>query len=1054
MATPDPDEIWRLLNEARFEEASEAKVAALERAVEAADAVGDPELINYALNGLVDAYEFSRDSTRLLVPFARLLRNFDSKPEHFDAYLTRSLYWTFKWIVDKMIEQPDVPLESIEHWLQEMRRRYAEAGYSMHAPAAYEMQLAYHVGDYDRVAAAIEALGEAEEDDMSDCTACQYTSLATIVFYAEEDSADAAMEMLEPVLSGEHTCAHEPHYGLALSLLPLVELGRGDEARANHLRGYQMCKGKEDMVHMWTLHVEFCALTGNEHRAVEILADHARFYDLDLGVRDRQRLMEVTVLTCRRLRALGFADNAMPGPTASAPPGGGQWTAATLHDWAEAERRAICARFDARNGNDHHSTMSECVVDSTPYDKPVHLGLKELKPKQPDGPPVAGPVEGPDLDAAIDAAYAAYDDCSPDTWKAWLKVGALADALGIELIAEHRAEIAHAESAQADDPDTVVASLRRAIELFGVAGQPGRALVAEAFLLIHRAETEPAEARAGAVRVAATAWALRAEQRIDDRSFHTSQVLAMRAEYLAAAATGDLASLTENSGRSEDAAHPGNTGNPEDAGSPEDTSPHGNAGRPETTGRPQETGNPQNTAPPEGAAPLEDTGETLDLGSPDDVRPFAADLDERARALEAELAAFPDRRYALIRRCDLIDLRARLQSDPNAKTALLTAGLDIARAADAGWAVARASADLADQIGLTGDFDRALAVTREGLAALGDEPAHTIAAKLHLQAAEFTMRAADHPATYEHALAASIHCDAAGMTVPAAVARHLMGVALVEQDRRAEAIPLLEAALDDLPDQELWRVCNVRFNLAESYDRQGDTRQGVEHGLAALALMESADEDYFRNLYADTLFLTGELLEKLGEHDHALEIYTRAVVAADSIGDLTSWTRVSRARAWLLRTIMGDTAFGEGLQTMAQIAARLHAVRADPEAPEAVREAARFELGETYRQHAQLTFQFLESQAGEPGLRRDEAEPVLDLQRRALAVFREGPLLLERASLTAHQTMWLLAELGDTQGAIEVGEDALSWLAAPDFAEAREGFEQHLADLRQGAAGA
>lgn len=973
MATPDPDEIWRLLNEARFEEASEAKVAALERAVEAADAVGEPELLNYALSGLVDAYEFSRDSTRLLIPFARLLRNFDSRPDHFDAYLTRSLYWTFKWIVDTMIEQPDVPLESIEHWLQEMRRRYAEAGYSMHAPAAYEMQLAFHIGDYDRVATAIEALGEAEEDDMSDCTACQYTSLATVVFYAEEDSADAAMEMLEPVLTGEHSCAHEPHYALALSLLPLVELGRADQARANHLRGYQMCKGKEDMVAMVALHVEFCALTGNEHRALEILADHSRFFDLDLGVRDRQRLLEVTVLTCRRLKALGFADTAMPGP------GAREWTAAELHDWAEAERAAICARFDARNGNDHHSTMSECVIDSTPYEKPVHLGLKELRPKTRVDVRTAdlaadlagGPEQGGlALDAAIDAAYAAYDDCSPDTWKAWLKVAALADALGVELIAEHRAEIAHAESAQADDPETVLDGLRRAVELFGLAGQPGRALVAEAFALIHTADTDPSAALAGAARVAETARALRAEQRIDDRSFHTSQVLAMRAEYLAAGAVGDPAAV-------------------------------------------------------------------------------APDLADRARALEAELAALPERRYALIRRCDLLDLRARLEPDAAAKTALLTAGLDVARGAAAGWAVARASADLADQIGLTGDYERALAVAREGIDALGDEPAHTIAAKLHLQAAEFTMRAGDHPATYEHALAASIHCDAGGLTVPAAVARHLMGVALVEQDRRDEAVPLLEAALADLPDQELWRVCNVRFNLAESYDRQGDTRQGVEHSLAALALMESTEEDYLVSLYADTLFLTGELLEKLGEHDHALEVYTRAVDAAEEVGDLAAWTRVSRARAWLLRTIMGDAAFGEGLQAMAQIAARLHAVRADPEAAPAAREAARFELGETYRQHAQLTFQFLESQAGEPGLRRDEAEPVLDLQRRALAVFREGPLILERASLTAHQTMWLLTELGDAAGAIEVGEEALTWLAAPEHTEAREGFEQHLADLRQ-----
>ncbi|MCC3762347.1 tetratricopeptide repeat protein [Glycomyces sp. TRM65418] len=1031
MATPDPDEIWRLLNEARFEEASEAKVAALERAVEAADAVGDPELTNYALNGLVNAYEFSRDSTRLLVPFARLLRNFDSQPEHFDAYLTRSLYWTFKWIVDKMIEQPDVPLESIEHWLQEMRRRYAEAGYSMHAPAAYEMQLAYHVGDYDRVAAAIEALGEAEEDEMSDCTACQYTSLATIVFYAEEDSADAAMEMLEPVLSGEYTCAHEPHYGLALSLLPLVELGRTDQARANHLRGYQMCKGKEDMIGMITLHVEFCALTGNEHRAVEILADHARFYDLDLGVRDRQRLMEVTVLTCRRLKALGFTDNAMPGPS------GADWTAETLHDWAEAERQAICARFDARNGNDHHSAMSECVIDSTPYEQPVHLGLKELKPKRPDEPPVPGPVRGPDLDAAIDAAYAAFDDCSPDTWKAWLKVGALADALGIELIAEHRAEIAHAESAQADDPEQIVAGLRRAVELFNVAGQPGRALVAEAFLLIHSAEAEFAETREGAARIVAAARALRAEQRIDDRSYHTCQVLAMRAEYLAASTAGTLfASPTGPSGP-DDAS---GSRNPSDPSSPSGFGDEEEAG---------------DLSVPSGPHSLDGSGGPAGAGRPDlpaDPQTFAADLGERVRALEAELADCAGQRYALIRRCDLIDLRARLEPDPAAKTALLNAGLDVARTSGAGWAIARASADLADQVGLTGDFDRALAITREGLAALGDEPSHTIAAKLHLQAAEFTMRAADHPATYEHALAASIHCDAAGMTVPAAVARHLMGVALVEQDRRAEAVPLLEAALEDLPDQELWRVCNVRFNLAECYDRQGDARQGVEHGLAALALMEAADEDHLVTLYADTLFLTGELLEKLGEHEHALEVYTRAVEAADALGDLTSWTRVSRARAWLLRTIMGDNAFGDGLQTMAQIAARLHAVRADPQAPQGLREAARFELGETYRQHALLTYQFLESQAGEAGLRRDEAEPVLDLQRRALVVFREGTLLLERASLTAHQTMWLLSELGDTQGAIEIGEDALTWLAAPEHTEAREGFEQHLADLRQSAA--
>lgn len=963
MSTPDPDAIWRLLNEARFEEASETKVAALERAVEAADAVGDPELVNYALNGLVDAYEFSRDSTRLLVPFARLLRNFDTAPDHFDAYLTRALYWTFKWIVDKMIEQPDVPLESIEHWLSEMRSRYAEAGYSMHAPAAYDMQLAFHLGDYDRVAAAIEALGEAEEDDMSDCAACQYTSLATVVFYAEEDSADACMEMLAPVLAGDLHCAHEPHYALALSLIPLVELGKPEQARANHMRGYMMCKGKEDMVEMIALHAEFCALTGNEARAVEILADHARFFDLDLGIRDRQRLLEVTVLTCGRLKALGFDDAAVPGP------GGRDWTAAELHDWAEAERTAIVAKFDARNGNDHHSTMSEAMATSTPYPEQIPLGLKELKPRGPVAPLVPEQVDGTDLDKAIDAAYAAYDDCSPDIWQAWLRVGAIADSLGIELIAEHRAEIAHARSAESDDAEEALADLARASELFDLAAQPGRALVADAFALLYLAETKPDHARTGAARIAESAGRLRAERRIDDRSFHTSRVACLRAEYHAAG---------------------------------------------------------------------------------DDPAAIPADLDDRLRALDAELAAFPDRRYAVIRRCELADLRARLAEDAETREALLRAAAELARAAEIGWAFARTSGDLAYQLALAGRFEAAFEAVSEGLAALGAEPAPNIAAKLHLQAAELSMRLGDHSTTYEHALQASVHCDAVGMTVPAAIARHLMGAVLLEQDRRAEAVPVLEAALADLPEGELWRVCVIRYNLAESYDRLEDTRRAVEHGLAALALMESVEDDSTARLYADTLFLTGELLEKLGEHDHALDVYTRAVAAADEVGDLTSWTRVSRARVWLLRNVAGDAAFGEGLQTMAQLAARLQSVRTDPQTCERDRETCRFELGETYRQHAQLTFQFLESQAGEPGLRREEAEPVLDLQRRALAVFRDGPLLLERACLTAHQTMWLLSELGDVPGAIGVGEEALGWLAAPEFSEAREGFEQHLSDLRQG----
>ena len=961
MPTPDPDELWRLLNEIRFEEPGEKKVKALEQAVATADEIGDQDLINYALSGLVEAHESTRDSTRLLVPFSRLLRNFDSRPEHFDGHLTKSLHWTFKWIVAKMLEQPEAPLESIEHWLSEMRRRYAEAGYTAHAPASCEMRLAHRIGDRERVLRAVEELTASEEDDMSDCAACLHSSLAEVLLDSEEEGrAAAAMKLLEPSLDGEHSCAREPHFALALSLMPLVELGSDDRARANHLRGYTMCRGKEDMVHMIALHAEFCALTGNEARAVEILADHARLFELDLGVGDRQRLLEVAVLTCRRLGALGLSGASVPGPP------GRDWTAAELHDWADAERRSITARFDRRNGGDCHSRRSDAFVSATPFDRRVHLGLKELARPARAVPSVPATVSGPDLDRAIDAAYAAFDACAADTWKHWLRVGAIAERLGIELIAEHRAEIAHSEASLTRDRDRARAHLARASELFGLAGQPGRALVAGAFAVVHRAVDEPERAGIESAKILSEAWRLRAEQLIDDRSFCTVQLLCLRAEHFASG--GDRTAL-----------------------------------------------------PP--------------------------DLDERARELEESLAGLTEC-WASVRRCELAELRAHLADDAGAEISLLRSALEHAKAAGSDWAIARVCADLTDRIALTGEYETAFELCREGLAHLGEEPNEAVAAKLHLQSAEFHMRFGEFSATFDSALEAAVQSDAADLVVPAAIARHLMGVALIELDRRAEAVPVLEAALADLPDSELWRVCTVRFNLAESYDLLEEPRRAAEHGLAALSLLETADDEYSARLYCDTLFLTAEILEKLGDYEHSLEVYTRAVAAAERVGDLVAWTRVSRARVWLLRTVAGDDAFAEGLQTMARVAARLLEVRADADSSTAIREACRFELGETYRQHAQLTFQFLEANAGEAGLHRAEAEPVLDLQRRALAAFRDGPLMLERASLTAHQTMWLLSELGDTAGAVAVGEDALTWLSGPENAEVREGFERHLADLR------
>ena len=195
----------------------------------------------------------------MFVPFARLLRMWDERPEDFDEYEVHSLHWVFKWMSSGMLDQPHVPLASIEKWLGEMEHRYRLAGHSERAVRSAEFSVAAHLGDLARAERAYAAWLAADRDDMADCHACELHGQG---WWQAERGRDAeALRLWAPVLEGEFTCAHEPHTVLASSLTPLLRLGRTDEARAHHLRGFRLVRGMESMRGAYADHVEFCALT-------------------------------------------------------------------------------------------------------------------------------------------------------------------------------------------------------------------------------------------------------------------------------------------------------------------------------------------------------------------------------------------------------------------------------------------------------------------------------------------------------------------------------------------------------------------------------------------------------------------------------------------------------------------------------------------------------------------------------------------------------------------------------------------------------------------------
>lgn len=307
------EEIERGLAENRDAPNGAARNAHAEVLVGAAEANGDWELFRKSLDNLINAYLWSAESSKMLVPFARLLQEYDKDPGAFDRWDAHSLFWQFKWVATAISDSPEIPLESATGWLDEMERRYRIAGYSERPVREAELWLADAIGEDDRAERAYRAWLAADRDSMSDCHACELNGQGAYAAHRGDDAQ--ALEVWQPVLAGERTCAEEPHRLLAHSLLPLLRLGRFDEARSHHLRGYRMARGNESLLPSVGKHIEFCALSGNESRGLEILAEHAAHVGPLVNVDDQMAFHGGILVLLRLLRRSWGTARARPSPT-------------------------------------------------------------------------------------------------------------------------------------------------------------------------------------------------------------------------------------------------------------------------------------------------------------------------------------------------------------------------------------------------------------------------------------------------------------------------------------------------------------------------------------------------------------------------------------------------------------------------------------------------------------------------------------------------------------------------------------------------------------------
>ncbi|MEV0736399.1 tetratricopeptide repeat protein [Streptomyces sp. NPDC050549] len=466
----DFDALRRAMAENSEEPEGPARNARAEQLLAEAEKLDIPLAVIEALGHQLKVYNYSSEKDKMFVPFARLLRMWDERPEDFDEYEIHSLHWVFKWMSSGMLGQPHIPLASIEKWLAEMEHRYRLAGHSERAVRSAEFSVASHIGDVARAERAYAAWLAADRDTMADCHACELHSQGE---WQVERGRDAeALDLWGPVLEGEFTCAHEPHTVLASSLAPLLRLGRPEEARAHHLRGFRLVRPMESMRGAYADHVEFCALSGNEARGLELLAERPAYFTDSGNPRSGLEFLSAVTLLMDRLTELGLGDQQVPGPAGRA------WTARELAAHARVETLALAARFDERNGTTHVGDRARARMGQRPLVERLPLGVRSAG--RPATAPVTVPAPEPapekDLSALLAEARRLSDTLQPHAVEAWLAVARAAE--GVELAALDRAEIAD-HQAMDQGPDGI-ALFERAAELYAEAGDPGEALAARA----------------------------------------------------------------------------------------------------------------------------------------------------------------------------------------------------------------------------------------------------------------------------------------------------------------------------------------------------------------------------------------------------------------------------------------------------------------------------------------------------------------------------------------------------------------------------------------------
>ncbi|SCE85418.1 hypothetical protein GA0070618_1409 [Micromonospora echinospora] len=424
MSTSDED-LWRVLREVSNMPYGAGQIAALEQLLRRVDAADDRELAFATRMQGTTVYIYGGEPAKSFVTFSWCLAEFDRDPQPYHARAARQLLWHFKYMVNGLLNFPEVPLDRTRAVLDDMERRYRAGGHSLQAVHKHRFMVADHVGDAEAAAHWYRLWQTTPRDDLSDCAGCDPTT--QVRYLADTGRYADAVALAEPVLAGRLNCNEQPQAILTTLLVPYLRTGRHDDARNAHREAYRRMRG--NLADLWEIgdHVEFRTVTGNEAGALELVERHLDWLDRAPSPAAAMHFAAAASAALRQVdgELTVYRRAAADRPTADVPAG-------RLADELAETATALAARFDARNGTTHQSELVAHRLAARPTGE--HLPLSASLRRRPVRPtagttvpggaaPAAGagggavPPSGPPVEISADAGPEQLLDLAEARWR-------------------------------------------------------------------------------------------------------------------------------------------------------------------------------------------------------------------------------------------------------------------------------------------------------------------------------------------------------------------------------------------------------------------------------------------------------------------------------------------------------------------------------------------------------------------------------------------------------------------------------------------------------------